>query len=423
MKIISSILLCVLSFSLMATDPEVVSLTADYKVNPLGIDDPAPRLGWKIRSERRNTMQDSYEIRAASDPDHLRKGRHLIWESGKVETAASIHVKYGGPAPDPFRRIYWQVRITDNHGKTSDWSEVAWWETGLMEGTPWGADWIGSGWEEDPLKSEPSPYLRKEFEAGGQVARARLYITGLGLYQAEINGRRVGDQQFTPGWTSYHHRIQYQTYDVTDLIREGGNALGIILGDGWYRGNIGWQSHRNAYGKKLSALARLAISYNDGTTEVIATDGTWKSSTGPIRQSDIYNGEIYDAGMELEGWSSPDFDDENWIAVKAMDAPGAALITPEGPPVRVVEELEPVSIEKTDGGWLVDMGQNMVGWIRIAAHGHRGDTLTLRHAEVLDRSITIIFALPAPRMSISSRVGPRKYSSRISPSTDSGTCW
>ncbi len=371
--------------TMIVAQPTVQSLKADYKSTALGIDNPRPRLSWIIQSDQGNTMQDSYEIRAALSAKDLEKGRNLLWETGKVSSSRSIHVSYEGPPLHSFQRIYWQVKIMDNHGKSSKWSEVSSWEMGIMPGTEWIGEWISNPWEEDPKKSEPSPYLRKVFDVSKEIALARLYISSHGLYQAEINGQRVGDQQFTPGWTSYDTRLQYQTYDVTSLLNKGENAIGIILGDGWYRGTLGWGDNRNNWGERLSAIAQVVITYTDGSSEVMGSDASWKAGRGPIVSSDIYNGEVYDATLEMKGWSTPGFDDSQWQAVKITDEKRSNLIAPEGPPVRIVNQLEPLSVTKTGDEWRVDMGQNMVGWIRIKASGKKGDVITLRHAEVLDK--------------------------------------
>jgi alpha-L-rhamnosidase len=383
-KMILSGLLMMSAVALMA-QPVVTSLKTDYKTNPLGIGNPVPKLSWIIESDEMNTMQDSYEIRAALDEGDLTKGRDLLWESGTVASSRSIHVPYGGPALGSYQRIYWQVRIRDNHGKSSKWSETGFWEMGILEPAGWSAEWVSPAWQEDPRRSMPSPYLRKGFTISKEVEMVRLYISSHGLYRAEINGQRVGYQEFTPGWTSYNTRLQYQTYDVTGLLKKGENALGIILGDGWFRGNLGWVDHRNIWGTGLSAIAQLRVTFTDGTSQTIGTDGTWKASTGPILESDIYNGEIYDAGKELPGWSTASFDDTGWTAVRTVDISKDKLIAPEGPPVRIMNILEPLSIQKVGNDWMVDMGQNMVGWIRIKATGKKGDVITLRHSEVLDK--------------------------------------
>ncbi|MCD4709953.1 MAG: glycoside hydrolase family 78 protein [Bacteroidales bacterium] len=364
---------------------KVTSLKTDYKVNPIGIDNPVPRLSWIIQSDQPNTMQESYEIRAALDPADLTKKKKLLWNSEKVASSQSVHVKYNGTPHKSYSRVYWQVRIVDNHGEKSKWSEVAFWEMGKLSGTIWEADWITSSWEEDVNNSMPSPYLRKKFKLGKAIKKARLYISAQGLYIVEINGKRVGNQEFTPGWTSYDTRVQYQVYDVSKQLKQQENAMGIILGDGWFRGFLGFRNQKNVYGTEVAAIAELLVEYTDGTTETILTDDSWRASTGPIIASDIYNGEKYDATKELHGWSSPGYDDSGWQKTRKADVSKTKLVAVEGPVVRVVNELEPLSIEKTGDGWLVDMGQNMVGWIRIKASGESGDVITLRHAEVLDK--------------------------------------
>jgi len=364
---------------------KVTSLTTDYKTNPIGIDNPIPGLSWIIQSDEANTMQESYEIRAALKPADLSKKNKQLWNSETVASPQSIHIKYMGTPLQSHQRIYWQVRIVDNHGKKSKWSEPAFFEMGKLESADWKADWITPTWKEDPKKSEPSPYLRKEFAVDKSIKQARLYISCQGLYQVEINGERVGDQEFTPGWTSYDTRLQYQTYDITSLLAQNQNAIGIVLGDGWFRGNLGWIDGRNNWGEKLAVIAEIMLEYTDGTRATITTDESWKASTGPILESDIYNGEVYDAGKELTGWSKVAYDDSSWERTVRMEISKDKLIAPEGPPVKIVNKLEALSIQKTDEGWMLDMGQNMVGWIQIKASGKNGDVLTLRHAEVLDK--------------------------------------
>ncbi len=364
---------------------EVTSLTIDYKPSPIGIDNPKPKLGWILQSDQANTTQQSYELRAALTDADVRKGRKLVWKTGEVTSSQSVHITYQGEPLKSHQRVYWQVRVVDNHGEKSKWSQTAYFEMGKLDAEDWEADWITPMWEEDPKKSEPSPYLRKEFSLEKPIKQARLYITCHGLYQVEINGKRVGDQEFTPGWTSYDTRLQYQTYDITPLMVQNQNAIGVILGDGWFRGNLGWIDGRNNWGEKLAVLGEIVVEYTDGTTVTIPTDESWKATTGPILESDIYNGEVYDAGKELTGWSQVGYDDSSWQGMERIEISKEKLMAPEGPPVKVVDQLEPLSIQQVDEGWLVDMGQNMVGWIRIMATGNRGEKITLRHAEVLDK--------------------------------------
>ncbi|MDZ7725031.1 MAG: family 78 glycoside hydrolase catalytic domain [candidate division KSB1 bacterium] len=191
----------------------------------------------------------------------------------------------------------------------------------------------------------------------------------------------------TPGWTSYHEHIQYQTYDVTDLLQSGDNAVGAYLGDGWYRGNLGWGGNRNVYGRKLALLAEIRVQYENGDSEIIGTDDSWRCSTGPLLMSDIYNGETYDARLKRDDWAESGFDDSDWKSVTVQAFPKDNLIAPVGPPIRKIEEIKPIDILVTPAGdTVVDMGQNMVGWVRLRVQGQAGQTVTLRHAEVLDKA-------------------------------------
>ncbi|MDZ7371065.1 MAG: glycoside hydrolase family 78 protein [candidate division KSB1 bacterium] len=358
-------------------------------MNPIGIDVEKPRLSWKIQSDRpdrRNIRQKAYEIRVAASPEELASGKRLVWQTGKIMSDQSVHVGYRGPAPLSRQRFYWQVRVWDEKNVPSQWSEPAFWEMGLLNKSDWKAKWIRADLQENPEVSSPANLLRKEFKLKGQIKSARAYITSLGLYEAELNGKKIGDELLTPGWTAYQDHIQYQTYDVTFLLKAGENAVGVTLGDGWYRGNIGWQGNRNTYGDKLALLFQLEVLYSDGSREIIVSDESWKSSTGPILMSDIYNGETYDARLEKSGWTLPRYDDRSWGGVVEMPAPNARLVAPAGPPVRAIEEIKPVKIFKTPKGeTVVDMGQNMVGHLRVKVQGPAGTTVIIRHAEVLDK--------------------------------------
>ena len=362
-----------------STDVAVEKLRCEYKSNPLGIDTEKPRLSWQLTSTRRGAAQSAYQIQVQDGQDDL-------WDSGKVSSDQSIHVPYDGPALHSGQRCTWQVRVWDEADRPSDWSEPAWWEMSLLNEEDWAAQWISPDWDEDTSQSQPSPMLRTEFEIEGTVQSARAYITSLGLYEAEINGQRVGDQVFTPGWTSYDKRLQVQTYDVAGLLEAGVNAVGVTLGDGWYRGYLGGREQRNQYGETLALLLQVQITYQDGHVQTVCTDETWTSTTGPILSSDIYNGEHYDARLEKPGWSRAGYDDGDWKGVRIVEKDKDILVAPAGPPVRKIEEIKPIEILHTPAGeTVVDMGQNMVGWVRLEMQGKAGTTVTLRHAEVLDQ--------------------------------------
>jgi len=362
----------------------IEGLKTEYQQNPIGIDVRAPRLSWRIQADRRGTMQSAYQIRVATDSGSL--ARAPLWDSGKVPSASSTFRPYGGPATRSGIRYYWQARIWDNEGRISSWSTPGFWETGLLDRGDWSARWITPDLSEDTSRANPSPMLRRELRLAPRVASARLYVTSLGLNLVEVNGQRVSDHLFRPGWTSYDKRLQYDTYDVTGLVRSGANAIAVTLGDGWYRGHLGFEGKRNNYGTRLGLLAQLVVHYSDGHSQVIGTDGQWKSSTGPILMSDIYDGETYDARLEKAGWSSAGYDDRGWRGVRTLDGVTAALIAPVGPPVRRMQELKAVRIIRTPAGETVfDLGQNMVGWVRLKVSGPAGTTVRLRHAEVLDK--------------------------------------
>ncbi len=361
-------------------------LRCEYKVNPLGIDIAKPRLSWEIEATERNVMQSAYQIRVAMSLANLQQNKNLVWDSGKISSDASIHVVYEGPALASRTRYYWQVRIWDAKGKATAWSQAAYWEMGLLNPSDWQASWIQPTLPEEEDKTNPSPLLRKEFTVDGKVASARAYITCLGLYEMELNGQRVGKEVFTPGWTAYDKRLQYQTYDITPLLKAGKNAIGVTLADGWYRGFLTWSGKKNFYGDKLALLVQVQITYENGREQIVGSDETWKCSTGPILASDIYHGETYDARLIKKGWSSPGYDDTGWAKVLKMAAPQKKLVAPAGPPVEKIEEIKAAKVIKTPKGeTVVDLGQNMVGWVRLKVKGPAGTKVTLKHAEVLDK--------------------------------------
>ncbi len=338
-----------------------------------------------MMSSGENAAQTAYEIRTAGSVDDLKKKSGLIWSSGKVQEARSVNINYEGPALKPAQRVYWQVRIWDNNNKVSDWSEPAFWEMGLLDPSDWKASWISSEPEIKESYLRPCPFFRKEFELSGKVRSARVYVTAQGLYQLFLNGKKVSDDLFTPGWTSFNKRLQYQTYDVTSLLGER-NAVGAIVGNGWFCGNIGWNGGKGYYGDKPSFLMQMQITYTDGTTELVISDSNWKTSTGPILSSDIYHGESYDANLEMPGWNKVGFSDGKWVAVSTPQIPKNMLTAPQGVPVKAIREIKPVKLLTTPKGETVfDMGQNMVGWVRLTVSGQKGKTVILKFAEVLDK--------------------------------------
>lgn len=356
-------------------------LTENQK-NPLGVD-VSPRFSWQLVSEKRNVMQTAYEIRVSDALPSLSKAN--VWSSGKVNSDQSLFVPYSGQSLQSGKKYFWQVRVWDHAGKASPWSEANFWQMGLLNDSDWKAKWIQPGYKEDTI-NQASPYFRKTFSTSKKIASATAFITSLGLYEAFINGKRVGDAYLTPGWTSYNKRLQYQLYDVTSLLTSGTNVFGVALGSGWYRGFIGFSGQKNFYGKDLALLAQIEIAYTDGTKETITTDESWKSSTGSILTSEIYHGETIDARKEKTGWNTPTFTDTDWHGVKIKTSDTPPLIATYNEPIRKKEIFKSIkTITTPKGEKVLDFGQNLVGWVQVKIKGNAGDKITLYHAEVLDK--------------------------------------
>ncbi|MEY2242058.1 glycoside hydrolase family 78 protein [Streptomyces sp. BF23-18] len=346
---------------------EVSAVRFEHRDDPLGIGEDRPRLSWQVASAP-GWRQAAYELTIGDEFFHVDSADSVLvpWPARPLASREAREVR---------------VRVIGTDGGISDWSDPAGVERGLLA-----HDWKAALIEPAGDQRGPAALLRRSFVADGEIARARLYITAHGLYVAELNGERVGDDVLAPGWTSYHHRLRYQTYDVTGQVHAGENAIGVQVADGWWRGRVGFvPGWRDTYGGSLGLLAQLEIDYADGRRQVIPTDEAWRSSTGPIRSADLYEGETHDATMALPGWSGPGFDDDEWGGVQHGERDPATLVAPSGPPVRAVEERVPVdTITTPSGRTVLDFGQNLVGRLRIRVTGRRGATVTLRHAEVLE---------------------------------------
>ncbi|GGH17799.1 alpha-L-rhamnosidase [Sphingobacterium alkalisoli] len=360
----------------------VFDLKVEHQINPLSIETPAPRMSWKLETGLKNISQKSYEIRIGTDPKGIRSNKDIVWTVLK-NTPQSILVPYEGPALKPGNRYYWQVRVTDNYNKTSAWSDVQSWRMGIGA-TDWTAKWIALP-ATDTTKA--SPLFRNTYRLNKDIKSATAYISARGLYEAYINGQRIGDAYFMPGWTSYKNHIQYQTYDVTELLKKGNNVLAAMLGDGWYKGRIGFNHQTNFYGDTRALLLQIEVLYNDGSKQILATDEKWKTSLGAIRASDIYDGEVYDARLEKKGWTLPEYTEgTDWQPVRVMDYSYEGLVSMNTPPVKKQERFKVKDIFRTpEGDLVVDFGQNLVGWVELKAKGEQGTKITLSHAEVLDK--------------------------------------
>lgn len=350
----------------------VTKLRCEYLKNPIGIGCVNPHFSWQISSNKKNIMQQQFQLQVALDEEFTR----IIWNVHTF-SGESTNIRYEGPTLESKKRYFYRVKVWTTEVAVSEWSEVAFWEMGLLDSSEWKAQWITVKApkvnDENGCRSPFSCF--KEFSLKKSIQKAVIYATSLGLYELKLNGQKVGEDYFTPGWTDYNYRLQYQTYDVTEMISKEVNTLFATVGEGWYSGYLGWNNRKDIYGNTNALLAQLLLTYEDGTTEIICTDGTWQEKTCKILMSDIYKGEILDASKEtnIEG---------NMLV---LDYPKKQLIAQENEPVRIMTELEPIAIIMTPKGETVlDMGQNMVGWVRCKVNGVRGQTLTLVHGEVLD---------------------------------------
>lgn len=370
-------IVCLLLVQVVFAQVSVSNLLCNNLQNPIGIGTAKPRFSWQLNSTQRNVKQSAYEIKVSS-------GKETLWSSEKINSDKSVMVDYAGKSLQSGKKYNWQVRVWDNNGKVSAWSSLASFQTALLDKSEWKAKWITPGYKEDALRA--SPLFRKEFSSTKKIVNATAYITAHGLYEAQINGQRVGDAYLTPGWTAYKKRLQFQTYDVTSLLKNGSNAVGVTLGSGWYRGIIGFTNSVNVYGKDIALLFQLVITYSDGSTESVVSDESWKSSTGSIVYSEIYNGETIDARKERKGWTLAGYNDAAWTPVKVADFSKDVLIAAENEPVKKHETFKPIKIFTTPKGEkVIDFGQNLVGWVMLKAKGNTGDKIVLSHAEVLDK--------------------------------------
>ncbi|MBK8030717.1 MAG: family 78 glycoside hydrolase catalytic domain [Chloroflexi bacterium] len=364
----------------------ITHLTTEYRDNPLGLDITHPRLAWRLTTERAGARQTAYRVIAASQPELLRSEQPDVWDSGQVASDQSVHVVYAGAPLQSRQRVYWQVTVWDELGAISQ-SETAWFELGLFKADDWQAQWIGAAFAGGARSTFPVPYVRKHFSLPADVVTARLYVTALGVFECSLNGQTVGADVFAPGWTDYHKRVQYLTYDVTSLLQRGDNVLGAALGDGWAVGYLGWL-HRQNYVDRPQLLAQLEVTLADGSTQTIVSDGSWLHQFGPITHSDFLAGEAYDARREIPGWDTSAFNSVGWLPVATFTHPEVRVVALNGPTVKRIQELAPVQVinRATMGRkrHLFDMGQNMVGRVRFKGAGKAGSTITIRFAEVLN---------------------------------------
>ncbi|MBK9935464.1 MAG: family 78 glycoside hydrolase catalytic domain [Cytophagaceae bacterium] len=371
------ILALVLAFTLNGAFAQLnlSHLKTNNLTNPIGIEPSAPRFNWVLETSQKNTVQTSYEI-------EVKEAGKSIWRSGKINDAQSVFVKYAGPALKSDTRYSWTVKVTDNHGQNA--SASATFQSGI-KASEIQAKWINSGLKKDTVNGIV-PMFRKTFSAKKTIVQATVYVTSRGLYELNLNGKRVGDAQLAPGWTTYNKHLQVNAYDVTSQMQSGQNVIGAYLGSGWYRTRLAWENQKNVYGKETALLAQINIKYKDGSRQTIISDGSWKVTESQIIYSEIYDGETIDARkMQSEAFSIK-FDNKNWQNAVEKDFKTDYLTLAINEPIKKHQELKPMKLIITPkGDKVLDFGQNMVGWISANITGTAGSKVTFRHFEMLDK--------------------------------------
>ena len=385
---LTSLLLALASLPALANlSPD--QLKCEYLDNPLGIDNPQPRLSWILESKQRAEKQTAYQILAATSEALLKSDSGDLWDTGKVASDQTVQVVYGGRALSSCQRCCWKVRVWDKDGKTSTYSLPAYWEMGILSPQDWQGQWIANTSDTNSL---PAPLLRHAFTLDGKIKQARAYICGLGYYELHVNGNKIGDHLLDPGYTRYDRRDLYVTYDVTDALRRGKNAVGVILGNGWYnvQTKAVWNFHKAPWRAAPKLLMQLRVEYTDGRIETIVTDSRWTTSTGPITFDSIYGGETYDARAEKPGWDKPDYDDSTWSMAQVVSPPGGKLAAQMMPPIKAdpnIKPIKPVKLtEPRPGVFLFDMGQNFAGFAELRVRGPAGAKVVLKYGERVSKN-------------------------------------
>lgn len=367
-------------------------LSCEYIKNPLGISHQKPRLTWTLQATRRNQQQSAYEVIVSDDDGMMQQKKGNVWQSGKVASAQNVLVEYNGKPLKPFTRYSWRVKVYNGNGEASDWSEPATFETAMLQALDWKAQWISDSKkqfqkDEDFYRDDPMPLFRKSFHTAKKVVSARLYVSGLGYYEAYLNGQKISDHVLDPGWTTYKKQALYVTHDLTSLVRQGQNTIGFMLGNGWYNplplalfGRFNLREVQQT--GRPCVKAQIQVRYSDGSTQTIVTDESWQTATGPVLRNNVYLGEHYDARLEKEAWSAASSKKGEWKNAVIVQGPSGELVPQMQPPVRITKVVKPVAITEVGmDTFIVDMGQNFAGVARLQVKGPAGKKIVLRYGE------------------------------------------
>ncbi|WP_244214319.1 family 78 glycoside hydrolase catalytic domain [Pedobacter jejuensis] len=402
------IFLCLFLFTvpLFAQDIKVARLSCGYRNNPIGIDFVSPDLSWKLQSSKHNVMQSAYQLLVSGSLTNLNKNIGDVWDTKKVSSGQSIQIQYKGAKLLSARTYYWKVRVWDNLGNESAWSNAAFWQMGLLSGEDWkGAKWIAfekladsnldilptDGKKDKYNANNILPMFRKNFSVSKAIKKATAFISGLGHFEMTLNGEKVGDDFLAPGWSKYDKEALYVTYDITSQLTKGNNAIGVMLGNGFYhippvKGR--YRKLKVSYGYP-KMICRVLVEYSDGTSANIISNQSWKTALSPVTFSSIYGGEDYNANLEQKGWNLNGFDDQSWKSALLVDGPKLNAQKEEA--VKVFKNFSAQSIKSLPNGeWVYDMGQNSSAIIELKVRGKKGDTVRITPAELIkaDGSVT-----------------------------------
>ncbi|WP_342645339.1 family 78 glycoside hydrolase catalytic domain [Mucilaginibacter sp. CSA2-8R] len=380
--LLSFVIALVIPAIVKAENAAVVNLQCEHLYNPIGLDNPNVRLSWVLQDVRSGARQEAYQLAVGTDEKQVSAGRGNVWQTSKITSDANL-VTYAGKPLQPFTRYYWTVTLWDKNGKPVKAAANSF-EMGMMGQSHWRGSWIS---DEHGVDEKAAPYLRKAFNVQKQITSARAYIAAAGLYELYINGLQVGDHRLDPMYTRFDRRNLYVTYDVTRYLQKGENAVGILLGNGWYnfQSRAVWDFERAPWRNRPAVCMDIHITYSDGTTDMISTDKTWKTMLSPLVFNSIYTGEQYDARREVLNWNKPDFNDNKWNSVINRQAPSAHITAQAMVPVRNVEKIVPVSFKKiNDTAYLYNLGRNIAGVSQITLTADSNTRIKLVHAERLN---------------------------------------